>query len=192
MLNLKKSLLAATVLTALCATAFAADTNEQPKPSMRERVNCILSEDGNRPCDNQGPRDHFRKEMKRKPMTAEQREEMKKRHEEWKKMTPQQRQEAREKMQKERQERHDTRAKEAMAKLTPQQKAEVEAFIKEDAAQRQARKEKLQNMTPEQREAIRANRPLKKGPMHKGDKPRFGHNDFRCGPAPDCPAAPAK
>ena len=58
---------------------------------------------------------------------------------------------------------------EAIEKFSQQeQKAEVEAFIKADMAQRQARHEKLQNMTPEQRQAIRANRPLK---MHDGKHP---------------------
>ena len=120
-------------------------------------------------------------------------------------MTPEQRQEARAKWQKERHERHDQSAKEAMAKLTPEQKAEVEAFIKEDMAQRQARHEKLQNMTPEQRQAIRANRPLKikdgKHFKHHKDGKRFHGEDFHGhrshGPRPDCdpaicPPAPAK
>ena len=93
-------------------------------------------------------------------------------------------------------------AKEAMAKLTPEQRAEVEAFIKEDMAQRQARHDKLQKMTPEQRQAIRANRPLK---MHDGkhfkrhkDGKHFQSEGFRGhGPRPDCkiaicPPVPAK
>ena len=135
-------------------------------------------------------------------MSPEKRAEMEKRRAEWEKMTPEQRQKAREKWQKERQERHDKRAKEAMAKLTPEQKAEVEAFIKEDMAQRQARHDKLQKMTPEQRQAIRANRPLK---MHDGkhfkrhkDGKHFQGESFRGhGPRPDCspaicPPAPAK
>lgn len=75
-------------------------------------------------------------------------------------MTPEQREKAVEKMRKERKEAHEKYAKEAMAKLTPGQKAEVQQFIKDDMAQRQARHERLQHMTPEQREAIRANRPL--------------------------------
>ena len=135
-------------------------------------------------------------------MNPEKRAEMEKRRAEWEKMTPEQRQEARAKWQKERQERHDQRAKEAMAKLTPEQKAEVEAFIKEDMAQRQARHEKLQNMTPEQRQAIRANRPLKikdgRHFKHHKDGKRFQGEGFRGhGPRPDCnpaicPPAPAK
>ena len=115
-------------------------------------------------------------------------------------MTPEQRQEAHEKWQKERQERHDKRAKEAMAKLTPEQRAEVEAFIKEDMAQRQARHEKLQKMTPEQRHAIKANRPLKMKDgkhfkYHKNGKHFRGHGPAMhrpdC-PVANCPVAPAK
>ena len=135
-------------------------------------------------------------------MSPEKRAEMEKRRAEWEKMTPEQRQKARENWQKEREDTHDKRAKEAMAKLTPEQKAEVEAFIKEDMAQRQARHDKLQKMTPEQRQAIRANRPLK---MHDGkhfkhhkDGKHFQGEGFRGhGPHPDCkiaicPPAPAK
>ena len=88
-----------------------------------------------------------------------------------------------------------------MSKLTPEQKAEVEAFIKEDMAQREARRAKLQNMTPEQREAVRANRPLKPRPLKDGkhfrghgpqDGKHFqGHRPMHPGPRPDCPVAPA-
>ena len=192
---MKKILIAGTVMTALCATAFAANNDQADKPTMRERVNRILCENRNdcpAPADCQGPRQQNRGWHK---MSPEKRAE-------WKKMTPEQRQEAREKWQKERQERHDKRAKEAMAKLTPEQKAEVEAFIKEDMAQRQARHEKLQKMTPEQRQAIRANRPLKikdgRHFKHHKDGKRFQGEGFRGhGPRPDCnpaicPPAPAK
>lgn len=211
MLNMKKILIAGTVMTALCATAFAATNDQADKPTMRERVNRILCEnrgDCPAPADQQGPR--FGKHHKDfKKLSPEKRAEMEKRRAEWEKMTPEQRQEARAKWQKERQERHDQKAKEAMAKLTPEQRAEVEAFIKEDMAQRQARREKLQSMTPEQRQAIKANRPLKmKDGKHfmgpKDGKHYKGHKDgkhFRghgpvgprpdC-PAPECPAAPAK
>lgn len=202
MLNMKKILIAGTVMTALCATAFAASNDQADKPTMRERVNRILCENRNdcpAPADCQGPRQQNRGWHK---MSPEKRAEMEKRRAEWEKMTPEQRQKAREKWQKERQESHDKRAKEAMAKLTPEQKAEVEAFIKEDMAQRQARHDKLQKMTPEQRQAIRANRPLK---MHDGkhfkhhkDGKHFRGEGFRAhGPRPDCspaicPPAPAK
>ena len=195
MLNMKKILIAGTVMTALCATAFAANNDQADKPTMRERVNRILCENRNdcpAPADCQGPRQQNRGWHK---MSPEKRAEIEKQRAEWKKMTPEQRQEAREKWQKERQERHDKRAKEAMAKLTPEQKAEVEAFIKEDMAQRQARHDKLQKMTPEQRQAIRANRPLK---MHDGkhfkhhkDGKHFKGDRPDC-PVPNCPVAPAK
>ena len=204
MLNMKKILIAGTVMTALCATAFAASTDQADKPTMRERVNRILSEnrtDCPAPADCQGPR-MGKQHRDWHKLSPEKRAEIEKRRAEWKKMTPEQRQEARAKWQKERQERHDQRAKEAMAKLTPEQKAEVEAFIKEDMAQRQARHEKLQNMTPEQRQAIRANRPLKikdgRHFKHHKDGKRFHGEGFRGhGPRPDCdpaicPPAPAK
>ena len=207
MLNMKKIFIAGTVMTALCATAFAATNDQADKPTMKERVNRILCENRNdcpAPTECQGPRlGHQHRDWHK--MSPEKRAEMEKRRAEWEKMTPEQRQEARAKWQKERQERHDQRAKEAMAKLTPEQKAEVEAFIKEDMAQRQARHEKLQNMTPEQRQAIRANRPLKikdgRHFKHHKDGKRFQGEDFRAhgphGPRPDCnpaicPPAPAK
>ena len=204
MLNMKKIFIAGTVMTALCATTFAATNDQADKPTMKERVNRILCENRNdcpAPTECQGPRlGHQHRDWHK--MSPEKRAEMEKRRAEWKKMTPEQRQEARAKWQKERQERHDQRAKEAMAKLTPEQKAEVEAFIKADMAQRQARHEKLQNMTPEQRQAIRANRPLKikdgRHFKHHKDGKRFQGEGFRGhGPRPDCdpaicPPAPAK
>ena len=207
MLNMKKIFIAGTVMTALCATAFAATNDQADKPTMKERVNRILCENRNdcpAPAERQGPRlGHQHRDWHK--MSPEKRAEMEKRRAEWEKMTPEQRQEARAKWQKERQERHDQRAKEAMAKLTPEQKAEVEAFIKEDMAQRQARHEKLQNMTPEQRQAIRATRPLKikdgRHFKHHKDGKRFQGEGFRGhrshGPRPDCdpaicPPAPAK
>ena len=206
MLNMKKILIAGTVMTALCATAFAASNDQADKPTMKERVNRILCEnrtDCPAPADCQGPRmGKHHKDFKK--LSPEKRAEMEKRRAEWEKMTPEQRQEAFAKMQKERQERHDKRAQEAMDKLTPEQRAEVEAFIKEDMAQRQARREKLQNMTPEQRHAIKANRPLKmKDGKHFKDHKESEHFKFHkdgkhfkgdrpdC-PVPNCPVAPAK
>ena len=202
MLNMKKILIAGTVMTALCATAFAASNDQADKPTMKERVNRILCEnrtDCPAPADCQGPRmGKHHKDFKK--LSPEKRAEMEKRRAEWEKMTPEQRQEAFAKMQKERQERHDKRAKEAMDKLTPEQRAEVEAFIKEDMAQRQARCEKLQKMTPEQRHAIKANRPLKMKDgkhfkYHKDGKHFRGHGPAMhrpdC-PVANCPVAPAK
>lgn len=91
-------------------------------------------------------------------------------------MTPEQREKAVEKMRKERKEAHEKYAKETMAKLTPAQKAEVQQFIKDDMAQRKARHERLQSMTPEQREAVRANRPLPQK-HHKGEFRGYRHHN---------------
>ena len=63
MLNMKKVLIAGTVMTALCATAFAANNDQADKPTMRERVNRILCENRNdcpAPADCQGPRQQHR------------------------------------------------------------------------------------------------------------------------------------
>ena len=93
-------------------------------------------------------------------------------------MTPEQREKAVEKMRKERKEAHEKYAKETMSKLTMAQKAEVQQFIKDDMAQRQARHERLQQMTPEQREAVRANRPMPSKPSkhHKGEFRGYKHD----------------
>jgi hypothetical protein len=93
-------------------------------------------------------------------------------------VTHEQREKAVEKMRKERKEAHEKYAKETMARLTPGQKAEVQQFIKDDMAQRKARHERLQHMTPEQREAIRANRPLPPKPPkhHKGEYRGYKHH----------------
>lgn len=173
MLNMKKILVTGTVLTAFCTSAFAASVDCPPQPSMSERVNAILHEnDADRPCPPPAPKMH----RQGPKLTPEQRAERQKMREEWKSMTPKQREKAVEKMRKERKEAHEKYAKETMAKLTPAQKAEVQQFIKDDMAQRQARHERLQQMTPEQREAIKANRPMPpKAPKHhkgefRGDK----------------------
>ena len=161
-MNLKKILIAGTVLTALCANAFAAEEAQAPQPTMKEKVAAILHHDDERPCPPQG---EFRGRHHRGPrLTDEQRAERQKLHENWKSMTPEQREKAIEKIRKERQEAHDKHAKESMKKLTPAQKAEVEQFIKDEQAQRTERKARLEKMTPEQREAVRANRPLPQKP----------------------------
>ena len=155
MLNMKKILVTGTVLTAFCTSAFAASADSQPQPSMSERVNAILHEnDADRPC----PPPAHHKMRRHAP-----------------KLTPEQREKAVEKMRQERKEAHKKYAKETMAKLTPAQKAEVQQFIKDDIAQRQARHERLQSMTPEQREAVRANRPLPQK-HHKGEFRGYKHN----------------
>lgn len=161
-MNLKKILIAGTVLTALCANAFAAEEAQAPQPTMKERVAAILHHEDERPCPPQG---ELRGRYHRGPrLTDEQRAERQKLRESWKSMTPEQREQAIEKIRKERQEAHDKRAKESMKKLTPAQKAEVEQFIREEQAQRTERRARLEKMTPEQREAVRANRPLPQRP----------------------------
>lgn len=170
MLNLKKMLIAGTVLTAFCAHAFAAEapaTNEQQAPTMKERVAAILHHDEN---DGKDFHKKFKKDKQGPKLTAEQKAEHKKLKKAWKSMTPEQRQQAFEKMQQDRKEAHDKYAKETMDKLTDTQKAEVEQFIKDDMAQRQARKARLDNMTPEQREAVKANRPMPPKPSFKDGK----------------------
>lgn len=172
MLNMKKILVTGTVLTAFCTSAFAASADSQPQPSMSERVNAILHEnDADRPC----PPSAHRMHRQGPKLTPEQRSKFKKMREEWKSMTPEQREKAVEKMRQERKEAHEKHAKETMAKLTPAQKAEVQQFIKDDMAQRKARHERLQSMTPEQRETVRANRPLPQR-HHKGEFRGYKHN----------------
>ena len=172
MLNMKKILVTGTVLTAFCTSAFAASVDCPPQPSMSERVNAILHEnDADRPC--QPP---ARKMHRQGPkLTPEQRAEHQKLRAEWNSMTPEQREKAVEKMRKERKEAHEKYAKETMSKLTLAQKAEVQQFIKDDMAQRQARHERLQQMTPEQCEAIRANRPLPPK-HHNGEYRGYKHH----------------
>lgn len=172
MLNIKKILVTGTVLTAFCTSAFAASADSQPQPSMNERVNAILHEnDADRPC----PPPAHRMHRQGPKLTPEQRAKFQKMREEWKSMTPEQREKAVEKMRQERKEAHEKHAKETMAKLTPAQKAEVQQFIKDDMAQRKARHERLQSMTPEQREAVRANKPLPPR-HHKGEFRGYKHN----------------
>lgn len=172
MLNMKKILVTGTVLTAFCASAFAASADSQPQPSMSERVNAILHEnDADRPC----PPPAHRMHRQGHKLTPEQRAKFQKMREEWKSMTPEQREKAVEKMRKERKEAHEKYAKATMAKLTPAQKAEVQQFIKDDMAQRKALHERLQHMTPEQREAVRANRPLPQR-HHKDEFRGYKHN----------------
>lgn len=174
MLNMKKILVTGTVLTAFCTSAFAASADCPPQPSMSERVNAILHKnDTDRPC--QPPVHRMHRQGPK--LTPEQRAERQKMREEWKRMTPEQREKAVEKMRKERKEAHEKYAKETMSKLTSEQKAEVQQFIKDDMAQRQARHERLQHMTPEQHEAIRANRPLPPKPPkhHKGEFRSYKH-----------------
>lgn len=161
MLNMKKVLITATVLSSLCVSAFAAESeNLQQEPNMRSKVNAILHQDNQKNClPNKDFKPHHQKHL-----TEKQLEEMHKRHEEWKKLTPEQRDKEIKKIQKKHQQEHNKHAKETMAKLTDKQKSEVEQFIKDDIEHRQTRKKRLQQMTPQQREAIRASRPMKQHP----------------------------
>ena len=193
-MNLKKILIAGTVLTALCANAFAAEEAQAPQPTMKEKVAAILHHDDERPCPPQG---EFRGRHHRSPrLTDEQRAERQKLHENWRSMTPEQREQAIAKIHKERQEAHDKHAKESMKKLTPAQKAEVEQFIKDEQAQRTERKARLEKMTPEQREAVRANRPLPQKPPkgfakhHKGEFRAYGPHNGPHHPGEFPPPAP--
>ena len=193
-MNLKKILIAGTVLTALCANAFAAEETQAPQPTMKEKVAAILHHDDERPCPPQG---EFCGRHHRGPrLTDEQRAERQRLHENWKSMTPEQREKAIEKIRKECQEAHDKHAKESMKKLTPEQKAEVEQFIKEEQAQRTERKARLEKMTPEQREAVRANRPLPQKPPkgfakhHRGEFRGYGPHNAPHHPGEFPPPAP--
>ena len=193
-MNLKKILIAGTVLTALCANAFAAEEAQAPQPTMKERVAAILHHEDERPCP---PPGELRGRHHRGPrLTDEQRAERQKLRESWKSMTPEQRKQALEKIHKERQEAHDKHAKESMKKLTPAQKAEVEQFIREEQAQRTERRARLEKMTPEQREAVRANRPLPQKPPkgfathHKGEFRGYGPHNGPHHPGEFPPPAP--
>lgn len=193
-MNLKKILIAGAVLTALCANAFAAEEAQALQPTMKDRVAAILHHEDERPCP---PPGELRGRHHRGPrLTDEQRAERQKLRESWKSMTPEQRKQALEKIHKERQEAHDKHAKESMKKLTPAQKAEVEQFIREEQAQRTERRARLEKMTPEQREAVRANRPLPPKPPkdfarhHKGEFRGYGPHNGPHHPGEFPPPAP--
>lgn len=200
--NLKKALLAAAVLTAVCANAaFAAGSSaQQSAPTMREKVEHILGENndqqtpqpryhhwqgegredcrGHRDCNGEGyhrrgPRHH------RREMTPEQKAEHEQRRAAWEKMSPEERQQFIQKQRAERSEAFAKRQQENLAKLTPEQKAEVEQFIKEDRqqrsewrAQREAMRQRLDKMTKEQRDCVRDARFADEGSRHRG--PNYG------------------
>lgn len=193
-MNLKKILIAGTVLTAICANAFAAEEAQALQPTMKEKVAAILHHDDERPCPPQG---EFRGRHHRGPrLTDEQRAERQKLRENWNSMTPEQREQAIAKIRKERQEAHEKRAQESMKKLTPAQKAEVEQFIREEQAQRTERRARLEKMTPKQREAVRANRPLPQKPPkgfakhHRGEFRGYGPHNGPHHPGEFPPPAP--
>ena len=181
-------------MTAICANAFAAEEAQAPQPTMKEKVAAILHHDDERPCPPQG---EFRGRHHRGPrLTDEQRAERQKLRENWNSMTPEQREQAIAKIRKERQEAHEKRAQESMKKLTPAQKAEVEQFIREEQAQRTERRARLEKMTPEQREAVRANRPLPQKPPkgfakhHRGEFRGYGPHNGPHHPGEFPPPAP--
>lgn len=182
MLNMKKALIVGSVLTAFCANAFAAAAEETqaPQPTMKERVAAIMNNYTHNPNKVHKPKLTPEQKAEKQRLKAE-KKRLKK---EWENMTPEQRQQAQEKFRKEREEARAKYAKETMNKLTDEQKAEVQKFIKEDMAQRTERKAKLDKMTPEQREAVRANMP--KPPKPPKAPKGFGKHhkgEFR-GPAP--------
>ena len=211
-MNMKKALLAGAILTAFATTAFAADIQENAKPTMKERVNKILLHEDEHPGYHKNakrgypPRPKMTKEQKEcfKQMNPEERKAfMKERHEQWlKSMTPEQKAhyEEHKKFLKERKEAHKKYVAEKMNKLTPAQRAEVEQFIKDDMEHHRAMGERMKKMSPEQREALRAARPNHFG--HRFDKKAPGykmkhhkehrdfHRDFHRGPQADCPVAP--
>lgn len=150
----KKSLVAATVLAAFLANAaFAAEpaaNNQDNKPAVP--LHCYT--DG----DNQH---HFmRGHHKYRNLTEEQIKERQERRAQWQNMTAEQRQEAREQWRAERIKYRE----ECMSKLSQSERAEVEKFLDQQKQNRENMRAQLQNMTPEQRKAIRANAPHRMGP----------------------------
>ena len=159
-LNWKRAIIAGTVLTALCATAFA---EEAPKPSIKERVNAILNED-NRPCPPaplRGPKakhheeyfKHHHHGITKEEWDAKTPEERRQLHDQWRQewdaKTPEEKAALREQWEKERLER-----------MTPEQRERYEERQKIRAqreAERQERaKEKLEQLSPEQRAEVEA------------------------------------
>lgn len=163
-LNLKKTLLTAAVLTSLCAGAvFAADTVQTPPANTNgcpaAMLHCRADGYG------YGHHRNFR-------LTEEQRQQWQEKRAEWAKMTPEQRQQAREQWQAERAKYRE----ECLSKLTDEQRQEVEQFIQDRNQQRQAMRERIEQMTPEQRQALRAYGPGRHHGRH-----------FRMAPPADCP-----
>ena len=170
-MNMKKALLAGAILTAFATTAFAADIQENAKPTMKERVNKILHHEDEHPGYHKNakrgypPRPKMTEEQREcfKQMNPEERRAfMKERHAQWlKSMTPEQKAhyDKHQKVLKERREARQKNVAEKMNKLTAAQRAEVEQFIKDEMAHHRAMGERLKKMSPEQREAIRACRP---------------------------------
>lgn len=151
----KKSLVAATVLAALFANAvFAAEpaaVNTQDNTA-NTRLHCY--NDGNYPHHfMRGHRQHWN-------LTEEQIKERQERRAQWQNMTAEERQQAREQWRAERIKYRE----ECMSKLTQEEHTEVEQFLNTQKQNRENMRTQMQNMTPAQREAIRANAPHRMGP----------------------------
>lgn len=132
-LNWKKTIIAGAVLTAFCANAFAAEPPApSAKPSMKERVQRILNED-NKPCPPAGPLHDGGRRAHKAPKAPEY---LRHHHhgitkEAWDNMTPEEKHELHRKW------RQEWEAK------TPEQREEL---------RQKWEKERLERMTPEQRE----------------------------------------
>lgn len=152
-LQWKQAVIAGAVLTAFCANALAAETSAPTKPTMRERVNCILDKDNNI-CPPDGPRfDGGR----RGPATHHRNAEFLKHHhhgisnEDWDAKTPEEKRQLREewikewnaKTPEERKELRDKWHQERLERMTPEQRERYE--------KRRAEAERLRNLSPEER-----------------------------------------
>lgn len=154
MLKTKNIFLAASLLTLICSSVYAADKTtpapEQIRPECVERM------------DREDCGQHGKHHVKDK-------EAMQKKHAELAKMTPEERQKAMEKMKAERLEMREK----SMAKLTPEQRKEVEKFIEDGQAHRKSMKERYEKMSPEQKEALRYSKKASHGHKHfRGEKDR--------------------
>lgn len=181
MINMKKAILTAAVLSALCASAFASDNMVEKKQSPEECKRPAI-------CDQRGgmqKHDRFQK------MTPEQREQLHKdnqaKREAWEKMTPEQRQEHMKKFRKEQQEKRQKLMNEKMKELTPEQRVEVKKFMKDQKDfqklvqdHRKEMKERMEKMSPEQRQVIKLSQPPRHKNMHKG--PQGKHFGPKHGP----------
>lgn len=179
MINMKKVFLTATVLSALCASAFASDNMTEKKQSPKYCDRPAI-------CDQRGNAKHHNKFEN---MTLEQREKLHQenqaKREAWKKMSPEQRKVHMEKFRKEQQEKRQKLMNEKMKKLTPEQRVEVKKFMKDQKdfqklvkEHRKEMKKRMEKMSPEQRQVIKLSQPSKHKNMHQG-KHFLQKHDFR-------------
>ena len=145
----KKSLVVAGILTALCASAaFAAEQTAPTPPTMRQRVDNILHDEHDNATDqsyHRGPGRHWRGPMHPGPqLTEEQVQAREAKRAEWEKMTPEQRQQARDAA-------HTKWREERMQNMTPEEKTQFE----EREQTREAKRAEWRQMTPEQRQQAR-------------------------------------